>query len=36
LAEMGLIGHGIRLPLTPLAPQYHETLRDAMRSAEII
>ena len=36
LAEMGLIGHGIRLPLTPLAPQYYETLRDAMRSAEII
>jgi len=36
LAEMGLIGHGIRLPLTPLAPQHHETLRDAMRSAEII
>jgi 4-hydroxy-tetrahydrodipicolinate synthase len=36
LAEMGLVGHGIRLPLTPLAPQYHETLRDAMRSAEII
>ena len=36
LAEMGLIGQGIRLPLTPLAPQHHETLRDAMRSAEII
>ncbi|MEZ0271343.1 MAG: 4-hydroxy-tetrahydrodipicolinate synthase [Methylophilaceae bacterium] len=36
LAEMGLVGHGIRLPLTPLAPQHHETLRDAMRSAEII
>lgn len=36
LAEMGLVGHGIRLPLTPLATQHHETLRDAMRSAEII
>lgn len=36
LAEMGLIKHGIRLPLTPLATQHHETLRDAMRSAEII
>ena len=35
LAEMGLIGHGIRLPLTPLASQYHATLRAAMRSAEI-
>jgi len=36
LAEMGLIKQGIRLPLTPLATQHHETLRDAMRSAEII
>ena len=35
LAEMGLIGHGIRLPLTPLASQYHDTLRAAMRRAEI-
>jgi 4-hydroxy-tetrahydrodipicolinate synthase len=35
LAEMGLIGHGIRLPLTPLASQYHDTLRAAMRDAEI-
>ncbi len=34
--QMGLIQNGIRLPLTPLAPQYHETLREAMRSAEII
>ncbi len=36
VSEMGLIQSGIRLPLTPLANQYHETLRDAMRSAEII
>jgi 4-hydroxy-tetrahydrodipicolinate synthase len=36
LAEMGRIKQGIRLPLTPLATQHHETLRDAMRSAEII
>lgn len=36
LQEMKLIGSGIRLPLTELASQYHETLRDAMRSAEII
>lgn len=36
LAEMGLIQRGIRLPLTPLASQHHDTLRDAMRSAEII
>lgn len=34
--QMGLIQSGIRLPLTPLASQHHETLRDAMRSAEII
>jgi len=34
--QLGLIQPGIRLPLTPLAPQHHETLRDAMRSADII
>lgn len=34
--QMGLIQSGIRLPLTPLASQHHETLRDALRSAEII
>ncbi len=34
--QMGLIRNGIRLPLTPLAAQHHETLRNAMRSAEII
>lgn len=34
--QLGLIQPGIRLPLTPLATQHHETLRDAMRSAEII
>ena len=32
---MGLIGLGLRLPLTPLANQYHETVRDAMRQAGI-
>jgi 4-hydroxy-tetrahydrodipicolinate synthase len=31
--QMGLIGPGIRLPLTPLAPGNHETLRAAMRQA---
>lgn len=36
VGEMGLIQDGIRLPLTPLAIQHHETLRDAMRCAEII
>jgi len=34
--QLGLIQPGIRLPLTPLAPQHHETLRDAMRTADII
>lgn len=34
--QMGLIQSGIRLPLTPLASQHYETLREAMRSAEII
>ena len=33
--QMGLIGPGIRLPLTPLAPQYHAPVLDAMTSAGI-
>jgi 4-hydroxy-tetrahydrodipicolinate synthase len=36
LVEMGLIEQGIRLPLTSLASQHHDTLREAMRCAEII
>jgi 4-hydroxy-tetrahydrodipicolinate synthase len=36
LAEMGLIGQGIRLPLTPLATRYHEQVRGALRRAEIL
>ena len=35
-AQMGLIGAGIRLPLTPLSAQYHETVREAMRAAQIM
>jgi 4-hydroxy-tetrahydrodipicolinate synthase len=35
LQQMGLIGQGIRLPLTPLSTAHHETLRAAMRAAEI-
>ncbi len=35
-AQMGLIGPGIRLPLTPLAAQFHDTVRDAMRQAGIV
>ncbi len=36
LHEMQLIQLGIRLPLTPLNPVHHDTLRRAMRHAEII
>ncbi len=36
LQEMGLIMGGIRLPLTPLAEKYHETVRQAMRAAGVI
>ncbi len=36
LAEMGLIGYGIRLPLTVLSDAHREPLRQAMRQAEII
>ena len=33
LAKMGRIGEGIRLPLTPLAPQHHDTVAGALREA---
>ncbi|HEU4616508.1 MAG TPA: 4-hydroxy-tetrahydrodipicolinate synthase [Gammaproteobacteria bacterium] len=35
LGQMGLIGPGIRLPLTPLAEQFHDAVRGAMREAGI-
>jgi 4-hydroxy-tetrahydrodipicolinate synthase len=35
LWEMGHIEGGIRLPLTPLATQYHEAVREALREAGI-
>ncbi len=35
VAQMGLMGEGIRLPLTPLAQQFYEPVRDAMREANI-
>ncbi len=35
LSEMGKIPAGIRLPLTPLSEQYHDTLRAAMRQAGV-
>ena len=33
LTEMGRIGAGIRLPLTPLSAQHHDTVRKALRLA---
>jgi 4-hydroxy-tetrahydrodipicolinate synthase len=33
--QMGLIGDGIRLPLTPLSPEFHDRVRAAMREAGI-
>lgn len=35
-AELGLIGGGLRLPLTPLSAAHHDTLRAAMRHARVI
>jgi 4-hydroxy-tetrahydrodipicolinate synthase len=36
VAQLGLIEGGIRLPLTPLSPQHHETVREAMREAGVL
>ncbi|MFA7496885.1 MAG: 4-hydroxy-tetrahydrodipicolinate synthase [Acidithiobacillus sp.] len=36
LQEMGKIGSGLRLPLTPLSEVYHERLRSSMRKAQCI
>ena len=36
MQEMGLIGAGIRLPLVPLAPEYHATVRQALRDAAVL
>ncbi len=36
LAEMGLIGPGIRMPLTPLAPRYHDEVRSVLRQVEVL
>jgi 4-hydroxy-tetrahydrodipicolinate synthase len=35
VAELGRIEAGIRLPLTPLSPHHHDTLRTAMREAGV-
>jgi len=31
--QLGLMRGGIRLPLTPLSPQYHDLVREAMQQA---
>ena len=36
LQEMGLVKAGIRLPMVNMSAQYHDVLRGAMKSAEII
>jgi len=36
LCEMGLIGPGMRLPMTPLAEQHHETVRQALLLAGVL
>lgn len=33
--QMGLIGPGLRLPMTPLSSQYRERVRAAMRAADV-
>jgi len=36
LSEMGLIPEGIRLPMTTLSSEHHETVRQALRTAGLI
>jgi 4-hydroxy-tetrahydrodipicolinate synthase len=36
LCEMGLIGSGIRLPLTPLSVAYHSVVRQALQAADLV
>jgi 4-hydroxy-tetrahydrodipicolinate synthase len=35
LAEMGMIEHGMRLPMSPLSEKLHQTVRDALHEAGI-
>jgi 4-hydroxy-tetrahydrodipicolinate synthase len=35
LAEMGLVEHGLRLPLSPLSEKFHQTVREALHEAGI-
>jgi dihydrodipicolinate synthase/N-acetylneuraminate lyase len=36
LSELGLMAGAIRLPLTPLAAEYEESVRAALKSAELL
>ncbi len=36
MAEMGLMADGIRLPLAPLASEFHDTVRAALRDAGVV
>jgi 4-hydroxy-tetrahydrodipicolinate synthase len=36
VAEMGLMQDGLRLPLTPLAQQYHQQVRSALKGADLL
>jgi 4-hydroxy-tetrahydrodipicolinate synthase len=36
MAEIGLMASGIRLPLVPLAAEFHETVRAAMRESGVL
>ena len=36
MAEMGLCGGTLRLPMTPLSASFHATVKDALRSADLI
>jgi 4-hydroxy-tetrahydrodipicolinate synthase len=36
MAEMGLIEHGLRLPLAPLAESFHDTVRAALRESGLM
>lgn len=36
MQQMGLIGPGIRLPLVPLASEFHDTVRQALRAAAVL
>ena len=36
LAEMGMISHGLRLPLVNLSAQYHDVVKSALREAGVL